>query len=55
VVDIKEGQALLTKIEDKRKEMIRIGIKYGKSHKNTVECSQELDKLILEYQKLFIN
>jgi hypothetical protein len=55
VVDVREEQSLLIMIENKRKEMLAIADEYGRLHIRTIECSKELDKLILEYQKLFIN
>jgi hypothetical protein len=53
LVKIRKEKTLLTIIEKKRKEMITIGMKCGRSHNTTVKCSEELDKLILEYQKLY--
>ncbi|WP_312036261.1 aspartyl-phosphate phosphatase Spo0E family protein [Priestia aryabhattai] len=40
-------QELLIKfIEEKRNQMIYFGIHYGFTHKKTLKCSKELDKLI---------
>ncbi|MFD1362811.1 Spo0E family sporulation regulatory protein-aspartic acid phosphatase [Lentibacillus salinarum] len=38
-------------IEQKREQMLSVASKYGMENEKTLECSQELDKLILEYQK----
>lgn len=43
---------LTMKIELFREEMIRIGLKSGFDSPDTVEISQNLDELILLYQKL---
>lgn len=40
-----------TIIEMKRKELIEIGLKYGFSSSLTLNASQKLDELILQYQK----
>ncbi|WP_100407288.1 aspartyl-phosphate phosphatase Spo0E family protein [Bacillus solitudinis] len=37
---------LLTKIEIKRIQMLRLAKKYGMSSQKTVQCSQELDMLL---------
>jgi hypothetical protein len=40
-------QELLIKfIEEKRAQMIYFGMNYGFTHKKTLKCSKELDKLI---------
>ena len=38
-------------IEMKRKELIEIGLKYGFNSSLTLNASQKLDELILQYQK----
>jgi stage 0 sporulation regulatory protein len=40
------------KIHQKRKEMIDIGSKYGLNHQQTLTCSQQLDQLLNEYNRL---
>ena len=40
-----------TIIEMKRKELIEIGLKHGFSSSLTLNASQKLDELILQYQK----
>lgn len=44
-------KALQKKITNKRKEMIRIANNTSFTDKDTVNCSQELDKLLVKYQK----
>ncbi|WP_164669802.1 aspartyl-phosphate phosphatase Spo0E family protein [Virgibacillus doumboii] len=41
---------LKTAISNKKKEMIELGGKYGLGDSRTIECSQELDKLLNKYQ-----
>ncbi|WP_164670240.1 aspartyl-phosphate phosphatase Spo0E family protein [Virgibacillus doumboii] len=41
-------------IEQKREQMFKTAATHGMNHQLTLKCSQELDKLILEYQKLSI-
>ncbi|ABS21384.1 Spo0E family sporulation regulatory protein-aspartic acid phosphatase [Bacillus cytotoxicus] len=38
-------------IHMKREEMIHLGLTYGLTNKETVQVSQELDKLIVKYQR----
>lgn len=40
-------------IEIKRVEMIKIAKEKGFNSKETIDCSQELDVLLLKYQKSF--
>ncbi|MCS0787418.1 aspartyl-phosphate phosphatase Spo0E family protein [Cytobacillus firmus] len=40
------------KINFKRNRMIRSGIKKGLNHPDTIRLSQQLDKLLNEYQKV---
>ncbi len=49
---IKESTAknMLFNIECKRKEMITSGEKTGLTSRETLKCSEELDKLIYTYQ-----
>ncbi|QDP42077.1 aspartyl-phosphate phosphatase Spo0E family protein [Radiobacillus deserti] len=42
---------LLKQIEQLQNEMIQCGIELGLDHPLTIAFSQELDKLILDYQK----
>ncbi len=42
-------------IESKRSEMIILAQKHGYTAKETVQCSQELDRLINLHQKTSIN
>ncbi|WP_205174244.1 aspartyl-phosphate phosphatase Spo0E family protein [Bacillus pakistanensis] len=42
---------LVNKIKKKRSQMIFLGGKFGFTDKQTVECSQELDKLLNLYQQ----
>lgn len=39
-------------INEKRDEMIRIGMAKGLSNEETIYCSQELDKLLNDYDNL---
>lgn len=41
------------KIQKKREEMIALGKKYGLNHQTTIMCSQQLDQLMNEYERLF--
>lgn len=43
---------LLQLINNKRKIMLATAEKYGTDSGNTLKCSQELDALILNYQRL---
>jgi stage 0 sporulation regulatory protein len=40
---------IITSIEEKRQQMIELALTYGFTAKETIECSQELDKLINRY------
>ncbi|WP_064092337.1 aspartyl-phosphate phosphatase Spo0E family protein [Rossellomorea aquimaris] len=42
---------LLKKINHKRTEMISLGETIGLSAKETIECSQQLDQLLNEYDR----
>lgn len=44
---------LKEQIEIKRVEMINTAKETGFNSKETVRCSQELDKLVLKYQKTY--
>lgn len=44
---------LLAKIDEKKLELHRIASQNGISSGETIQCSQELDVLILDYQKRF--
>jgi hypothetical protein len=46
IVDLEEA------INEKREEMIHIGMAKGLSCEETVLCSQELDKLLNDYRRL---
>ncbi|MFC7063431.1 aspartyl-phosphate phosphatase Spo0E family protein [Halobacillus seohaensis] len=54
MVLIYEGEEkYLSKLIDlKREEMLKIAKKFGMNNQKTLECSQELDKLIIKYQKM---
>ncbi|WP_456271745.1 Spo0E family sporulation regulatory protein-aspartic acid phosphatase [Bacillus sp. AK031] len=43
---------ILHRIAKKQKVMLKIGAEFGLNDPRTVECSQELDKLINVYQEL---
>ncbi len=45
-------EELLHWIRRKQEEMIEIGTEKGISHKETLQCSQELDFLLTSYQRL---
>jgi hypothetical protein len=49
IVDLEEA------INEKRDEMIKIGMTKGLSNKETIVCSQELDDLLNEYRRLTLN
>ncbi|TDL74323.1 aspartyl-phosphate phosphatase Spo0E family protein [Neobacillus sp. YX16] len=49
IVDLEEA------INEKRNEMIKIGMTKGLSNKETIACSQELDNLLNEYRRLTLN
>ncbi|WMV76930.1 MULTISPECIES: aspartyl-phosphate phosphatase Spo0E family protein [Geobacillus] len=44
---VKEMVLLL--IEEKRQQMIELALTYGFTAKETIQCSQELDRLINQY------
>lgn len=44
---------LLTRIEEKKSELLRIAAQNGINSEQTIQCSQELDNLVLAYQKRF--
>ncbi|MEH7493738.1 aspartyl-phosphate phosphatase Spo0E family protein [Neobacillus niacini] len=46
IVDLEEA------INDKRAEMIEIGMEKGLSCEETIVCSQELDRLLNDYRRL---
>lgn len=41
---------LSTAVSFKKQEMIDLGTKYGLSDSRTIECSQELDELLNQYE-----
>ncbi|MDQ0201407.1 aspartyl-phosphate phosphatase Spo0E family protein [Neobacillus ginsengisoli] len=43
---------LKEKINEKREEMIKLGIEKGLINEETIYCSQELDELLNEYNRL---
>jgi stage 0 sporulation regulatory protein len=45
------NELLMKEIQVKRETMIRIAEREGISSAETIRCSQELDKLILEFQQ----
>jgi hypothetical protein len=49
IVDLEEA------INEKRDEMIKIGMTKGLSNRETIVCSQELDNLLNEYRRLTLN
>lgn len=46
-------EELLTKIDEKKIELNKIAAQNGINSGQTIKCSQELDDLILVYQKYF--
>jgi stage 0 sporulation regulatory protein len=44
---------MLAEIKLKREIMIQCANKYGLTNEKTIECSQELDELINDYQKSY--
>ncbi|ABO65984.1 MULTISPECIES: aspartyl-phosphate phosphatase Spo0E family protein [Geobacillus] len=40
---------VLLLIEEKRQQMIELALTYGFTAKETIQCSQELDRLINQY------
>ncbi|MGR3763635.1 Spo0E family sporulation regulatory protein-aspartic acid phosphatase [Rossellomorea sp. NS-SX7] len=42
---------LLVKINQKRAEMISLGDRLGLGAKETIDCSQQLDRLLNQYQE----
>lgn len=51
MIDNKSLDDLTIDIQAKRSEMYLIANQYGYSHERTLKNSQELDQLIIEYQK----
>ncbi|RLQ91654.1 aspartyl-phosphate phosphatase Spo0E family protein [Falsibacillus albus] len=47
-------QLLLDKIEKKREDLIRIACEQGLNSNLAIEYSQELDRLLNEYNRLFL-
>lgn len=45
-------QELLESIEEKRSELVKLGLLYGLSSPVAIKESQELDKLLNNYQKI---
>lgn len=45
------GKSIESVIELKRKELIKTGLKHGFNSNKTLVASQQLDALIIEYQK----
>lgn len=43
---------LIAEINSKRKLMIKVGVTKGLHHFETIQYSEELDKLIYKYQRL---
>lgn len=43
-------KCLMDIIYQKRKQMLKVAEIYGLGSKNTLECSQELDEMIVKYQ-----
>lgn len=46
---------LISRIEEKREQLIKVGIKYGLTSAIAIHYSEELDQLINEYQQLFLS
>ncbi|MGG0306912.1 aspartyl-phosphate phosphatase Spo0E family protein [Priestia megaterium] len=46
-----KSERLLVEIVQKRQKMVQIGEEKGLTNEETVTCSQELDQLLLVYQK----
>ncbi|MBT2696018.1 aspartyl-phosphate phosphatase Spo0E family protein [Bacillus sp. ISL-40] len=42
-------------IKEKKKEMIKLGMTKGLQNEETIYCSQELDKLLNEYNRLLLD
>ncbi|NHM29571.1 aspartyl-phosphate phosphatase Spo0E family protein [Bacillus sp. C11] len=42
---------MLSEINSKRDEMIKVGMNYGFTDEKTIKCSQEIDQLIFKYQQ----
>jgi stage 0 sporulation regulatory protein len=45
-----EENKYLYRIQKKRQEMMELGKKLGLTHEKTVQCSQQLDSLMNEYE-----
>ena len=43
-------EVLLKKVELTREKMIQVALEKGVSHKETIELSKELDRLLNEYE-----
>lgn len=43
---------LMSEIQNKREEMLLLANKFGHTDGVTIKCSQELDELIYQYQRL---
>lgn len=52
VIHSEEKEYLLKTINQKREEMVKIGELFGLTSERTLESSQELDELIIKYQKM---
>ncbi|MED4000810.1 aspartyl-phosphate phosphatase Spo0E family protein [Priestia megaterium] len=46
-----KSERLLVEIVQKRQKMVQLGEEKGLTNEETVTCSQELDQLLLVYQK----
>lgn len=47
-------EGLVVVISEKKDEMIKIGIEKGLLSEETIKCSQELDKLLNEYNRYLL-
>jgi len=47
-----EKEGLLLKIDYYREKLIQVGMNKGMTNPETIQLSENLDKLILNYQKL---
>lgn len=47
-----QTERLMQLINNKRNEMVKTAENFGTNSEKTLECSQELDTLIVQYQRL---
>lgn len=51
-VVVEEKEILLSSIKQKREKLVKTALMYGMLNRLTLKCSEELDELIVKYQKL---